>query len=245
LFLAFQFVEKRTSNQLGQLAESTIEEQLEENDITYVELPKEPKNETYITGTNRVFSTSDLELLKGQQPQLVSKTKLYSKFDQPIPIKENTSTWLEGFAKANVIEGSSYRFWGYEEQSNVLLFFQQYNGKPIFYNKNAVLFIFLNDKGEMVEYQQSLLEDIEEMKVEEDKTGSFTALKAIENMYKRNELKPGSKVTTVELGYYTLIKDTQVFVPTWHLIIDNKESYFVNAFEGHIIRDVAKWSEES
>jgi regulatory protein YycI of two-component signal transduction system YycFG len=245
VFLAFQFVEKRNSNQIEQLAEKTLEEQLEENEITYPDLQKEPIKETYISGTNRIFTTEDFAGLKGQQPQIINKTKLYSKFNEPILIKENTPSWLEGFIKGNVTKGDSYKFWGLDEQSNMLLFFQKYNGSPIFYNRNAVLVIQLNEKGEMVEYQQSLLEDIEEMNVDEEKNGSFTALKAIENMFKRNELKPGSKVTKVELGYYTLIKDTQVFVPTWHFIIDNKESYFVNAFEGHIIRDVAKWSEES
>jgi regulatory protein YycI of two-component signal transduction system YycFG len=244
LFLAFQFLEKRNSNQLGLLAEATLEEQLKENDISYVDLPKEPIKGTYISGTSRVFTVEDLSKVKGQLPQIINKTKVYSKFEKPIPVAENTPEWLGSFIKSNVLEGDSYVFWGLEEENNLLIFFQQYKGRTIYYNNNAVLAIQLNDRNEMVGYQQTILADIEEMEVDEGQTGSFTALKAIENMYERNELKQGSKVTKVDLGYYTLIKDSQVFVPTWHFIIDNKENYFVNAFEGHIIRDSAKWSEE-
>jgi regulatory protein YycI of two-component signal transduction system YycFG len=244
LFLAFQFVEKRNSNQLGLLAEATLEDQLKENDITYVDLPKEPIKETYISGTSRVFTGEDLLKLKGQKPQIINKTKIYSQFEKPIPVAEKTPEWLSSFIKSNVLMGDSYVFWGIEEETDILIFFQKYKGRTIFYNNNAVLAIQLNDRNEMVSYQQTILADIEEMQVDEGQTGSFTALKAIENMYERNELKQGSKVTKVDHGYYTLIKDSQVFVPTWHFIIDNKENYFVNAFEGHIIRDSAKWSEE-
>jgi regulatory protein YycI of two-component signal transduction system YycFG len=44
----------------------------------------------------------------------------------------------------------------------------------------------------------------------------------------------------VELGYYTLIQQTesQVLVPTWHLIVEHdkkKEDLYVNAIEGRVI----------
>ncbi len=246
MFLVFQFVEKRNSNQLGLLVEATVEDQLKENDITFVDLPKETIDESYISGTSKVFTMEDLTKLKGQVPQISNKTKIISSFEKPIPIAENSPEWLQSFAKANVMEGDSYVFWGVgdQEQTKMLIFFQQHKGKTIYYNKNAILAIYLNDKSEMVYYEQTLLEDIEEMDVDEDQTGTFTALEAIENMFERNELKQGSKVTKISLGYYTLVEDSQVFVPTWHFIIDNEENYFVNAFEGHIIRDSAKWSEE-
>lgn len=245
VFLLFQFVEKRTSYELGLLAETTLEEQLEENDISIkVELPKGPMTETYISGKSRQFKPEDLLTLKGQQPQVEYKFTISSKFTTPLPIKEDSKRWLEDFVKQNVLEGSSYVFWGLEKEKNELLFFQVYKGKTIFYNKNAELRIKLNDQNEMIEYKQTYLEEIEGMEVDGDKTESFTALKAIENMYDRNELKPGSVVTNVELGYYTLVEDSQVFVPTWHFIIDNKESYFVNALEGHIIRGAAQWGED-
>jgi regulatory protein YycI of two-component signal transduction system YycFG len=244
LFLLSQFVDKRNSNQLGLLAEATLEDQLRENDITYPDLPKNPIQETYITGSSRTFTTEDLVSLKGQQVQILNKTRIYSKFEEPIPITENSPNWLESFVSKNMIGGEDYVFWGYEEQSKMLIFFQQYEEHTIFYNDNAVIKIILNDRNEIVEYQQTILTDLEEMEVDEDQAGSFTALKAIENMFIRNELKQGSTITKVDLGYYTLITDSQVFVPTWHFIIDNKENYFVNAIEGHIIRDSAKWSEE-
>jgi regulatory protein YycI of two-component signal transduction system YycFG len=244
LFLLSQFVEKRNSNQLGLLAEATLEDQLKENDVTYPDLPKDPIEETYITGSSRTFTMEDLVKLNGQQVQIINNTKIHSRFEEPIPITENSPDWLETFVSNQMINGEDYVFWGYEEQNRILIFFQQYEGRTIFYNNNAVLKISLNERNEMIEYQQTHLTDLAEMEVDENQAGSFTALKAIENMFIRNELKQGSKITKVDLGYYTLISDSQVFVPTWHFIIDNKENYFVNAIEGHIIRDSAKWSEE-
>ncbi|MBM7662240.1 regulatory protein YycI of two-component signal transduction system YycFG [Bacillus mesophilus] len=244
LFLLSQFVDKRNSNQLGLLAEATLEDQLRENDITYPELPKDPIQETYITGSSRTFTAEDLVNLEGQQAQILNKTLIYSKFEEPVPVPENSANWLETFVSKHMISGEDYVFWGFEEKSRMLIFFQQYEDHTIFYNENAVIKIILNEKNEMIEYQQTVLTDLEEMEVDADQAGSFTALKAIENMFIRNEIKHGSTITQVDLGYYTLISDSQVFVPTWHFIIDNKENYFVNAIEGHIIRDSAKWSEE-
>lgn len=247
VFLAFQLVEKRGSNQLGLLAKASLDDQLKENDISYdVDLPNEPINETYISGTSKVFSEEELTKLKEQQPQISNKTKVVSRFNKPIAIAENSSQWLQAFVQGNVIEGNSYVYWGVEEQeqSNRLVFFQQYKKKTIYYNTNAVLIIHLNEKNEMVYYEQTLLDGIEEMEIDEEQTGTFTAQKAVGNLFSRNELKQGSTISKVELGYYNLIKDTQVFVPTWRFTINNEENYFVNAFEGHIIRDSAKWSEE-
>ncbi|WP_456277216.1 two-component system regulatory protein YycI [Bacillus sp. AK128] len=244
LFLLSQFVEKRNSNQLGLLAEATLEEQLLENDISYPTLPNDPIKETYITGSNRTFTEEDTLTLKGQLTQIMNMTKIYSRFEKPIPITDNSPEWLESFVAANVIDGDDYVFWGFEEQTRMLIFFQHYNDRTIFYNNNAVLNIFVNEKNEMIDYQQTLLTDIEEIEIDEEPAGSFTALNAIENMFVRNELKPGSTITKIDQGYYTLIAESQMFVPTWHFIIDDKENYFVNAIEGHIIRDSAKWSEE-
>lgn len=247
LFLAFQLVEKRGSNQLGLLAKASLEDQLKENDISYdIDIPNNSIDETYISGKSKVFVEADLKKLKDQQPLISNHTKVISRFNNPVGIAENSPQWLQNFIQANVIEGGSYIFWGAgeKEQMSRLIFFQHYKKKPIYYNTNAALIIHLNENKEMVYYEQTLLEDIEEMDIDEVQTGTFTAIKAIENLFARNELKQGSNISKVELGYYNLIKDTQVFVPTWRFMINNGENYFVNAFEGHIIRDSANWSEE-
>ncbi|MFD1734975.1 two-component system regulatory protein YycI [Bacillus salitolerans] len=243
LFLAFQFVEKRDQNQLGIIAETTLEDQLEANEISYVDLPKETIKETYITGKSKEFIANEVEALQGQIPEIINNTKLESVFETPVPIEEETAEWLNTFVKNHVLEGGSYMFWGYEEQHKLLLFFQHYNGKPVYYNQNALLAIHVNEENEMIGYEQTLLVDIEEMMVGGNKQEILPPIKAIENMYKRNDLKPGSKVTKVELGYFTLVPDAQVFVPTWHFIVNNKENFFINAFEGQIIRDNTQWSE--
>ena len=64
-------------------------------------------------------------------------------------------------------------------------------------------------------------------------------IKAIETLYtKADVLQPKSKITKVELGYYTLVPlmdTTQVLNPAWRFVINDKESLYVSAFEGKII----------
>jgi regulatory protein YycI of two-component signal transduction system YycFG len=52
-------------------------------------------------------------------------------------------------------------------------------------------------------------------------------------------LKKKDKVTDVEFGYYTFdlpLLNSQVLAPTWHIVVNGDTSYFVNAFEGQIIK---------
>lgn len=106
----------------------------------------------------------------------------------------------------------------------------------MFYNNvNGKLTLFFNENKEIVSYEQTLLENIEEFNEEEE---VLPAIKAIETLYYKGYLRPKSEVTKVELGYYTLVQLTasHVLTPTWHVVIDGKEDLFVNAFEGQIIQ---------
>ncbi|PNB74374.1 transcriptional regulator, partial [Pseudomonas sp. FW305-BF6] len=63
------------------------------------------------------------------------------------------------------------------------------------------------------------------------------AIKAIENLYVKDELKPDDRVTKVDFGYYTLIPlstGVKVIAPAWHLVVNEDRDYFVNAIEGQV-----------
>lgn len=239
LFLVFQFIEKRTIGQLDYIAESTIEEQLEADDITFGELPKENGNETYIIGKRKMFTHDEVKNLENQKVSFLMDEWIISEFNEPISLPtEGVEAFLQQIVEKNVIAGSQYIYWGWNKKTNKLLFFQTYNGKPLYFNENAMLSLQLNEENELIGYEQTLLIDLRKIAEEGSNQKVLPPLRAIENLYKKNYLSPGSHVTSVELGYYknvSLAGDGQFFAPTWHISVDDNTSYFVNAIEGQVM----------
>ncbi|MCA1032279.1 two-component system regulatory protein YycI [Bacillus timonensis] len=239
LFLGYQFIEKRNSRQLDIITEASIDEKFEAEEITYVELPKVQKEGTYISGKPKLFTSEDAKLLEKQQIiNLENPAILQSILKEPYKLsKENLKMRLNQFLKENVLQGESYVLWKIDEQTGTLALFQTYKGKTFYSipnNISAMLLININEEYEIISYKQTMLVDIVE---EYDKEEILPAIKALENLYKNDYLKSGSDVTKVELGYYPLVQlsDSQVLTPTWHIIVDNKVDFYVNAFEGQII----------
>ncbi|MBO9131342.1 two-component system regulatory protein YycI [Bacillus sp. 165] len=245
IFLAFQVIQKQNRNELDLMIETSVEDQLAADDIKYVNLPKEPKKEVYITGKNKEFNNSELAALKNQSALIINFTTLQSKLKNAVQLQgHNKGAFFEEFLRTYVFEGVKYKYWKTDERTRTVYFFQQYNGKNIFVSP---LILKLNEKDEIVSYKQTVLRDIEKMGGDNEKQEIITAIKALETLYLKNELKPGSKVTKVELGYYTVVplsSGVQVMAPTWHFEVNDKEDYFVNAVEGQIIKEQnIQWSE--
>jgi regulatory protein YycI of two-component signal transduction system YycFG len=235
IFLVYQYFEKRNSNQLEFIAESTFEERLKENEIKYSNLPKETTKERYLSAKSKNFSKDDMKKLKGQKVTIYDNQKIFSKLDKPFALGEKIySEALDAFVKENILNGDQYKYWGVDEDSNAIIYYQMHEEKMFYNNVNGKLTLFFNENKEIVSYEQTLLENIEEFNEEEE---VLPAIKAIETLYYKGYLRPKSEVTKVELGYYTLVQLTasHVLTPTWHVVIDGKEDLFVNAFEGQII----------
>jgi regulatory protein YycI of two-component signal transduction system YycFG len=240
LFLGYQFMQKRSSSQLDVILEATIEEQLEADGITYVDLPKEVTKATYVSGKSKVFTEEEIKSLNNQRIETTNQLVLQAKFIKPILIQDPSAGYrLSEFLRQNIISGEKYTFWKYDEDTKTLIYFQQYDGKVIYKNVSSMLLIHLNDKNEMISYEQTMLEDLEK---DGEKQEILPAIKALETLYKKNLLKPGDRVTKIDLGYYALVQFTasQVLTPTWHVVVNGKTDYYVNAFEGRIISDENK-----
>ncbi|WP_078414494.1 two-component system regulatory protein YycI [Priestia abyssalis] len=238
LFLAYQFLEKRDEGQLDMIAEISIEEQLAEEKITYISLPKTPLKESYFNAKSKVFSDEEMKKVKKQNVTRLNEYVLQGTFNEPVSLPDsNVSFRLNQFIKENILYGDSYELWDIDKENKTITFYQHYKGKIIYDNASgsAMLVIHLNDQDEMVSYEQSLLSNVEKM---DDSQEILPPIKAIENLFQKNELTSGSKVTKVELGYYTFapLSSSQVLTPTWHIVVDEKIDYFVNAFEGQIIK---------
>ncbi|GER67330.1 two-component system WalR/WalK regulatory protein YycI [Weizmannia acidilactici] len=234
LFLSYQLYQKHVKNQL-EVIDPTGEQSLKAANITYVDLPKGKEKRPYISAEEKVFTTKDIKKLKNQQAKIVSRNKISAAFDKPVKLgKKVEANQLEAVVQENMLYGSRYKLWNYDQDLNQAVFYETYNGKMIFNNKSAQLTVYLDDQNEIVSYDQTYLTNIKKYREEEE---TLSAIKALEALYKKGMLKPNSKVTKAELGYYTRVPELQVLVPTWHFTVehDNEtEHLFVNAFEGQV-----------
>ncbi|WP_088072046.1 two-component system regulatory protein YycI [Gottfriedia luciferensis] len=248
LFLAIQFYQKRSSDQFDMMAESSIEEQLKENDITYVTLPKNSLKESYIAGNSKDFSKKTIPNKKGQTIEIY-KDVLQStlKKNVPIPDTNNKTFFLENFVKEYVWNGSNYRFCRLDTNSKTIYFCQTYKDRLIYNIESSVVELKYNDKNEIYSYRQRYLEGLKEMVDKKNIQEVLPAIKAIENLYVKDELKPSDRVTKVDFGYYTVIPlstGVKFIAPAWHIVVNEQEDYFVNAIEGQVIKiDKEQWSE--
>ncbi|MED0663449.1 two-component system regulatory protein YycI [Geobacillus thermodenitrificans] len=235
-FLIYQFMEKRNSSQLDVILETTIEEQLEANDITYVDLPKEVTKAVYVSGKSRSFTSADTKKLSGQKVEIEGETKLKGTFTHPVAFNFEDQYQLSEFLQRHILNGEQYAFWSFDKKKGTVICYQVYDGKMIYDNENSKLVIHVNEQKEALSYEQTMLVDLEKYERKQD---IVPAIKAIETLYRRGHLQPGDHVTRIELGYYGLVQFTasQVLTPTWHIVVNRKKDYFVNAFEGQVIND--------
>lgn len=237
MFLLYQYVEKKDSNDYDYLTESTIEDSLKENDITYKTLPKQTNKEQYLSAKSKNFSDDDLKKLKNQKATRLSPQQIYSQLDKPLQLGEKIhSEALDTFVKENVLYGDSYRFWKVDELKNTIVYYQTYNDKMIYNNNSAKLELSINGNREVQSYEQTYLEDIDKQVNEKEEV--IKAINAIEALFYKGHIQSNSEITDVELGYINLIQyatASHILTPTWHVEIDKKEDLFVNALDGRII----------
>ncbi len=242
IFLLSLFFRKvSTDHNLKIIDETSIEEQLKAENISYDQLQKEPVKQAYMSANTKVFTADDLKGLKDQKTEIIEKTTIQSSFDKPFMITANMKQEeVDQFVKNNVFQGDQYELWQYDQEKKQLIYYQSFKDYPLFKNLNAELTLFLNEKGEISSYKQTMLEDFDEIK---EKENTLTPIQALESAYKSGKIPPDSEIEKVELGYYTLVplSESQVLTPTWHFLVkkggeqEKMEDLFVNAFEGQLI----------
>jgi regulatory protein YycI of two-component signal transduction system YycFG len=130
--------------------------------------------------------------------------------------------------------GDHYQFWKKDDKKNTITYFQHYENMTLYENLSGMITFHIDDKNQIVSYEQTYLEDIVKMTEKEE---ILPPLKALETLHQKGMLEPKSKITKVELGYSSLIQlsASQALAPTWRFVVDDNESLFVNALEGQII----------
>ncbi|MGZ4159571.1 MAG: two-component system regulatory protein YycI [Neobacillus sp.] len=238
VYLLYQFMKIRDANKYELTTESSVEDKLKADEIQYVELPKVPIKEQYLSAKPKLFTKGDVAKLKGQTALLKEPSATFQvTVDKPFQVSNKFEpAELASFIKENILYGDHYIFWEKNDKKNTITYFQQYENSPMYKNINGMIIFTLNSDNQIISYQQTYLEGIEKLTAKE---AILPPLKAIETLHQKGVLKPKSKITKIELGYSTLIQlaASQVLAPTWRIVVDDNESLFVNAFEGQIIDD--------
>ncbi|WP_191991802.1 two-component system regulatory protein YycI [Bacillus aerolatus] len=238
IFLLMVFFNKHSASQFEFIQEASIEDKLKSYNIEYEKLPEEVSEETIITAKTKKFTKKETDRLLNQTVKLsLNQLILDSYLQKPFKLGEEKLEDMKSFVESDVLFGDQYRYWGMNDEKNIAIFYQHYDNKKMFENKNGKLEIKLNNNGEIYAYSQTLLENLEENGKSES---ILSAYQAIETLYKNGLIKPNSKISNVELGYYTVVTELQVLSPTWYFKIKNGEKterMYVNAFDGSIYRN--------
>ncbi|WP_159439984.1 two-component system regulatory protein YycI [Bacillus sinesaloumensis] len=236
IFLGYQLAQKRDGSQLDLLKEASIDEKLADEEITYETLPKEPKELSYISGKVKIFTEDDVKSLKNQDVNIGTVGVLKSEFQEPVKLSLTDQVKIQQFLKEHIFEGDKYTMWSVDEEAGVVVFVQKYGDYKVFgqsVNISGVIYLYLNEDKEVISYEQTFIPEFEEHEMET----LITPIETLESLFNNNHLKSGSHVSKVEIGYYPLVpySESQLLAPTWHFVIDDKTSFYVNAIEGQII----------
>lgn len=236
VYLFYQFMKIRDANKYEFITESLVEDKLKADDIKFGELPKAPINGQYISAKPKDFTKEDLSKLQGQTVTILNNgTMIESVLTKPVQLESNVNeSEISLFFKDNVLYGEQYKFYSKNDQNHTITYYQQFDGNTFYKNMSGMITVNMNKDNQIASYSQTYLEEIDKMATKEE---ILPPLTAIETLDQKGLIKPKSKITSVELGYSTLVQLTasQVLAPTWRIVINNKENLFVNAFEGQII----------
>ncbi|KYD07975.1 two-component system regulatory protein YycI [Heyndrickxia sporothermodurans] len=240
IFLFVQFSRQYSDSKIEQLKEDpSLEDRLKEAEITYnISFPSESIKVQYISAKTKKFTEKEIKELVNQTVTIgPNKTSLFSTFKKPEKLNSSFDPiQLETFISENMLYGNQYKYWEYDKDKNVIIFYQTYEDKQFFKNDSGQLVLILNDKNEVVSYKQTILEKMEKRGGEK----ALPIMTAIGNLYAKNMIFAKSEVVKAELGYYTLIPQTesQMLVPTWHFVVKHgkvADDLFVNAIDGRVI----------
>ena len=239
IFLYSLYVNRYNDSQnLGVLGEKTIEARLKDDNITYVTLPSNIESAAYISGKVHNFTDADFKGME-QQVNYSVGSKAHVVFSKPVKLKDvSEDASFTEFVQTNIKEGASYSLWEVDREERVAIFFQKTNNRILYYNMNGVLKVHWNANDEVTMYEQTMIDNIEEMEQQES---ILPPLQIFQALYSKGLLKPDSRIMQMKLGYSTLVylTKTQVLVPTWEVRVklpDGEiEEYFVNAVEGKVI----------
>ncbi|WP_042220905.1 two-component system regulatory protein YycI [Oceanobacillus manasiensis] len=244
IYLLVQFIDKQDrADQYSGDENLTLQEELKREGITLGDIKVGVEKESPITVSPIEFTEEQKETideLDNQETVINTDNLIISHFDDPIPISEEADgAEISQAINDYVYRAENYKFWEWDKELNVILFFQEKEGDPIYYNQYGLLLVFLNEDNEIEYYTQSILGDTDASHEDNLRT-LIKPMQAIGTLYEDNSLFFEDHVDDVEFGYHTWIPPTggkQVFAPTYKVSVNEERDYFINAIEGQLFTD--------
>ncbi|GAB4071967.1 two-component system regulatory protein YycI [Barrientosiimonas marina] len=240
VYLAVLIINKQDETEVASMdtAEKSFEQQLDSEDIAInADLPDKSFEESNVELKQKSFTEHELAFfddIDNQQTKLIDNKLILSRFDEPVSIPDGAgSDKLTKLMKDRVPFFDDYTFGGWNEDMNVLMFFQTKNDVPIYYNQNGILLVYLDDDNDMLFYTQTML--VKQNSPTKDEP-LIKPIGAIKKLFNSNRLEYGDKISDVSMGFYTRfpLEGEQVFSPTWTVTINNQNKLYVNAIENKI-----------
>src|SRR5699024_5451099 len=237
IYLVSAFIGRQQEVSYLDTQELPIEDQLASEEITYQDIAVDETEATYISVSQKTLSEENLELLEeieGQRIEVFNNNQIVAEIESPIEIPSDmTPEEIEVRVQENVLFGEDYEFWNWNEELDLLVFFQKKEGGNIYYNESGLLLIYLNEDNEATHYTQTILGEAEE---QGDMVALNQPVQVIGILFKGNRLNRGDEITDINLGYHSRISadGIQVFAPTWEVEVNHEQKHFVNAIEGII-----------
>ncbi|SDJ56942.1 two-component system regulatory protein YycI [Salimicrobium halophilum] len=243
LFLLMQLWANRESEVIQEVSETTLEEELNTQNIDISEVPTEAPNVSFLTANPGGFSDQQLEGFQdkgNQQVNVFNDRLLVSTLDDPVEIdKENIQEEISEIVPFS----NRYSYWGWDEEESTALFFQKANNRTIYYNRGGLLMI-RTENGEITGYTATLLE-IPDQESEEMQQDLISPMDIVSLLYNNGYLEENDKIEDMTVGYYSLVNlepgqenGSQVFAPTWRVRVGG-DFYFVHATNGQILTNDA------
>ena len=238
VFLFSLYLNRYTAGQnIEVLSSTTTEERLKVENINVSKASSVTVEEAYyVSGSVHNFKPEEIEELENQTVEFKPDAQIVGTFIKPIPITEENS--IETLISDNIFKGSSYGLWKKDEEARMAIFFQKVNDRLVYYNQKAKLVVYWNENNELISYEQTILDNLEDYS---ESKNLLPTIQAVSNLYSKGLLVANSTVTDISLGYFTLVQqaETQVFAPTWRILVEREDGtideHFVNAVEGRII----------
>lgn len=244
IFLYYQYIEKYKGAELDSLQdEEGIEGKLQEENITYEELPQTTEPAVYLTAKVKSYSLNSLPKQSNKSYRLASDDELVVDFKTPVKLPAGKKPEaLKEFVKQHVDEGASFVLWEIDEETRTATFFQRVNDRPLYYNRKGKVKVYWNASDEVFMYEQAMFEKIEKLEPQNQRK-IVPALQILQVLYSQQLLKADDHINSMKLGYANApqlqLTQTQVFTPTWEVHIETgegeEELYFVDAIGGTVM----------
>lgn len=239
VFLYWQYLTAYNEAQRVELlSEKKIESILNEENITYENLPDSIKEAPYISAKVKTYSLNELPARQFVSYKLLTDNQMQAIISKPVSLGTDiTTVKLNEFLLQFVYEGTQFKLWEIDEEMRTATFFQQVNDHTLYYNVNGYVKIHWNLNNEIFMYEQAMLEKVEPL---EQKESIIAPLQIIDEIYTDNLLKTGAEIVDMKLGYSSLVQltQTQLFTPTWEVRVKTdgeEQTFFVNAVDPKVI----------